>query len=218
MAPRGIAGRYYCFTRRVSIPYVGYRTACLSCCWTTGLRGYRTTLLPSYLAIEFQHCSAGCWLLIDILTALGHTSIIRRDIDGRAGSFTNLVERFGMDGFRRGFLIPCVGDDLTDSFDTADGALIGRFEVFDDSVNRGSARASRGDKRLVDWIPAPDEIADCSHPIAGGVHILAAQVDVEYEIVADKIRFPLDFQISAIACGILGDGPSFRIEGIGNRL
>lgn len=44
------------------------------------------------------------------------------------------------------------------------------------------------------------------HPIAGGVHILAAQVDVEYEIIAEKIRFPLDFQISAIACGILGDG------------
>ena len=96
------------------------RTACLSCCWTTGLHGYQATLLPSYLAIGLQHSPAGRWLLIDILTALNRAGIIHRVIDGRACLLANLIERFRMGVFRRGFLSPCAGDDLADGFDTAD--------------------------------------------------------------------------------------------------
>lgn len=99
---------------------VGCRTTCLLCCWTTGLLGYRATPLPSYLAIGSQHSPAGRWLLIDILAAPNRAGIIHRDIDGRACSFANMVERFRMGVYCRGFLIPCAGNDLADSFDTAD--------------------------------------------------------------------------------------------------
>ena len=73
---------------------VGCRAVRPSCCWTTGLLGYRATLLPSYLAIGSQHSPAGRWLLIDILAAPNRARIIHRDIDGRACSFANMVERF----------------------------------------------------------------------------------------------------------------------------
>ena len=99
---------------------VGCRAARPSCCWTTGLLGYQATLLPSYLAIGLQHSPAGRWLLIDILTALNRAGIIHRVIDGRGCLLANLIERFRMGVFRRGFLSPCAGDDLADGFDTAD--------------------------------------------------------------------------------------------------
>ena len=99
---------------------VGCRAARPSCCWTTGLLGYRATLLPSYLAIGSQHSPAGRWLLIDILAAPNRARTIHRVIDSVAGLLTNLVERFLVGVFRCSFLIPGVGDDLTDGLDTAD--------------------------------------------------------------------------------------------------
>lgn len=74
----------------------------LHACRAAGLRGclvnelhcYQATLLPSYLAIWLQHSPAGRWLLIDILTARDRARNIHRAIDGRAGPFAHLVERF----------------------------------------------------------------------------------------------------------------------------
>ena len=44
--------------------------------------------------MELQRYTVGCWLLIDILAAPNRARIIHRDIDGRACSFANMVERF----------------------------------------------------------------------------------------------------------------------------
>lgn len=121
MAPRSIAVRYYSsHPKGLKSFFLLFSFTQISMRPTTGLRSYRATRLPSYQAIGLRHCLAGRWLLIDILTAYGRARIIHRAIDSVAGLPANLVERFRMGVSRRGFLIPCIGDDLTDGLDAAD--------------------------------------------------------------------------------------------------